>query len=192
MQKSTLLLLSCLAFISATAQHSPPNANIPVFRMPVATFNEAYSNYKTKYIVLRKDTTGVMVNSKIYHENGKYYLSDKEKSDSDHRVYADETLKISFQDQRNGQVIEGVANDTCWLFKVISGKITLYSRYPPPDYLSNECLTAFQVNDGPIERLDIDKLRSALQDNKKAIAALDKNNLNKNNYIKAVEKFNKE
>src|SRR6185295_1499471 len=162
MRKSTLFLLSSLAFMFTKAQQAPYKASIPVFHMPVTTINAAYSNYRTKYIVLKKDSTGIVVNSKIYLERGVYYLSDKEKSDSDHRVYANETLKISFQDQRNGQVFEGIANDTCWLFKVISGKISLYSCYPPPDLLTNECLDAFQVGEGPVQKFDPDKLRSSI------------------------------
>src|SRR5689334_2093895 len=38
--------------------------------------NSAYSNYKTKYFVLKKDSTGTNVSSKIYMApEGRFYLS---------------------------------------------------------------------------------------------------------------------
>ena len=63
----------------------------------------------------------------------------------------------------------------------MSGKTTLYSCYPLSDYPTNECLDAFHVGNGQIEKLDIDKLISAFQENKKAIAIFHKNNLANNN-----------
>jgi hypothetical protein len=192
MTKLALASFAILIFISVRAQEDKfkevvtPNG-------PRMYINEAYSNYKTKYFVLKKDSTGILVSSKIYLDDGKYYLSDKEESDSDHRLYADETIKISFQDQRNGQIFEGIARDSRWLFKIVSGKISLYSYYPPPDYLTNECINAFQVADGPIEywTSGVDDLVSALEENKKAKSIFLKENNAKNNFIKGVEKFNK-
>src|SRR5215813_5247782 len=107
MRKSTLFPLSCLIFIFTDAQQPQHKASyIPPFEPRVATFNGNYTysdyNYKTKYVILKKDSTGIQVNSKIYKDDdGRYYLNTKDDSDSDHRVYANETIKISFQDQRD-------------------------------------------------------------------------------------------
>jgi hypothetical protein len=156
----------------------------------VRGLNAAYSNYKVKYFVMKKDSSGTNVSSKIYvNEDGRFYLSteNKEYSDESHRIYADETVKINYDDQRFQKKFEGIAVGNAWLFKVVEGKINLYSCYPPPDYVSNECLSAFQVGDGEIEPLEADKLKLALQNNPDALKALEKND-----YLKAVKKFNKE
>lgn len=181
------LLIFCLSF-STKAQE-------PKFKMGffgngkyAPMINSAYSNYKTKYFVQKKDGSGITITSKIYvTENGRYYLTDDKKdSDTSARIYAEATNKITFEDRRIQKIIEGTSLDGAWLFKVVEGKINLYSCYPPPDYISNECLSAFQLGNGDIEAIDIEKLKAIMKDDKKAVEALDKKDC-----IKAIKKFNK-
>src|SRR5262249_9010582 len=141
----------------------------------------------------KKDGSGVMVRSRIGRTtDGRYFVNEKNEEDSVNRIYADQTTRITFQDKRKGVVVEGIAMDGAWLFKIVPGKISLYSCFPPPDFISNACISAFQVGDNPIEMVGLDKLRTAIGDNKKAIAIFDKENVGKNNYVKAVQKFNKD
>jgi hypothetical protein len=65
--------------------------------------NSSYSNFRVKYFVLKKDSTETKASSKIYKtENWRFYLSteNKESSDEAHRIYADQTIRIYYEDQR--------------------------------------------------------------------------------------------
>lgn len=198
MKEFILCLTTSLFCLMARTQEPKFGANTePKFKWGIdasgrnmAYINAAYSNYKTNYFVLKKDSTGTNVNSKIYvTDSGRFYVSteNKESSDEAHRIYADETIKINYDDQRFQKKFEGIALGNAWLFKVVEGKINLYSCYPEPDYLSNEAISAFQVGDGDIEPLAIDKLKLAVQNNPDAVKAIEKKD-----YLKAVKKFNKE
>jgi hypothetical protein len=158
-----------------------------------AVFNSAYTNYATDYFVQRKDGSGFITKSKIHVDDaGRQYLLYKEDgSKEEKRVYASETMKISYEERRKGIRVEGMAWDSCWLFKLVEGKITLYSNFPPPMDLANETVFAIKVEDGPIEIFSPEKLRLAVQGNKAATEALDKK-FWQNNYLKAAQKFNKD
>jgi hypothetical protein len=163
---------------------------------PTTLFNGAYSNNKYEYMVIKKDGTGAKVKSMIHTaEDGRHFLAIKDKgnalAESSNRIYVSETNTITFFDNSSGKNLTGIATDSCWLFKIISGKLSLYSCYPPALYLSNDHIIAFQVNDELIQNFDADKLRSVLSNNTKAVDIFDKKNKD-NNYIRAVQKFNEE
>jgi hypothetical protein len=168
--------------------------NVGAFGRSNVLYNTAYSNHKLEYTVIKKDGTGVKVKSMIHTaEDGRHFLAIKDKSnalaDSANRIYVSETNTITFFDNSSEKNLTGIATDSCWLFKIISGKLSLYSCYPPALYLSNDQIIAFQVNDELIQNFDPDKLRSVLVGNVKAMEIFDKKNKD-NNYIRAVQKFN--
>lgn len=147
-------------------------------------------------MVIRKDGTGIKVKSMIHTaEDGRHFLAIKDKKntvgDSSNRIYVSETNTITFFDNSSGKNLTGIATDSCWLFKIVSGKLSLYSCYPPALYLSNDQIIAFQINDELIQNFDPEKLRLVLVGNSKAADFFDKTNKD-NNYIRAVQKFNEE
>ena len=74
------------------------------------------------------------VHSKIYStEDGRFYLSTENNNEGDKnsRVYADETIKINFQDRQSNTVVEGRLIGNAWLFKVEEGK-SVYIRITFP------------------------------------------------------------
>jgi hypothetical protein len=73
------------------------------------------------------------------------------------------------------------------MFKLLEGKISLYSCYPPPNELADECVHGLQLGDGPIQPFDAEALKQLIQGNPKAMQAWEKKN-----YIKAVNRFNNE
>jgi len=160
---------------------------------PSVGFNAAYTNYATDYFVQKKDGTGFITKSKIHLDPaaGQYLIYNEYGSKEEKRIYTSETTKISYEDRRIGKRIEGFAWDSCWLFKLLEGKITLYSNFPPPTTLANETVFAMKIGDGPIEIFSPEKLRAAVEGNKAATEAFDKKYW-QNNYLKAAQKFNKD
>jgi hypothetical protein len=123
------------------------------------------------------------------------------KSDSLHRyqkVYSDQTLYIStISNSDSGQETYGVPTDSCWMFKVIDGSITVYAK--SLDYLNttvvmfiaeNEfapsAIVGIQLNDGPIEKYSRENLIKMVGQDADALEYI-----NKKKYYKAVRKFNK-
>ncbi|MDB5026273.1 MAG: hypothetical protein JWP78_4028 [Mucilaginibacter sp.] len=129
--------------------------------------------------ILFKDSTRKKTYSNIYFDTilRKSYLilEDKSfsKSDTAHRnqkIYPDQTLKISrinFSDK----VINGIANDSCWMFKVLPGSINVYS------YLSEEngptfnawTIIGIQQNDGPIIKYNPENLKQMVAQDSEAL-----------------------
>ncbi|RKR81735.1 hypothetical protein BDD43_1886 [Mucilaginibacter gracilis] len=134
-------------------------------------------NSKFNFVVTMKDNSVRAIRSKIYVDsvNNKTYLLDAE---SKQKIYCNQTQKIN-----RGDAVTGMATDSCWLFKIVSGKINAYS------FLSESAgpfsLTALQTGDGPIKNFDARLLEQMIADNPKAMKPF-----LKKDYLKAIEKFN--
>jgi hypothetical protein len=161
------------------------------------------------YLVKFKDGTTKTVKSYIYIDTTlhKSYLLfvDKSvpKSDTAHRkqkIYADKTSSIgrifettdandSTQSVKQDFFI-GLATDSCWLFKVLPGKITLYSFFSEKGssgLFDPSTVVGIQFDDGPITRLDFDVLKSFIASDEKAMKYF-----TKKDYYSAIEKFDKD
>ncbi|MFL5772836.1 MAG: hypothetical protein ACJ75F_06750, partial [Flavisolibacter sp.] len=92
-------------------------------------------NIKYEFVVLLRDSNQVKLKSKIYSDTVRHLnyvvFEDKSisKSDSNRKrnILPSETLSISRADRMTGANIIGFPTDSCWLFKVVSGKINIYS-----------------------------------------------------------------
>jgi hypothetical protein len=168
-----------------------PKLDLFVNRQQAGNSTSPISNVKVQYYVLKKDSTGMNVKSKIYMaDDGRYFLSteNKEKGDEVKRIYAGQTIKINFVDYREQKTVEAIANDSSWMFKVLEGKINLYDNYPPMDGdVYNGGFSAFQLGDGAIEPLDEERLKQIMHDNPQALEALEKGDI-----AKAVKRYNKD
>jgi len=146
------------------------------------------SNVKVQYFVMKKDSSGINVKSKIYlADDGRYFLSteNKAKGDEAKRIYPAQTIKINFVDYRELKTVEAIANDSAWLFRVLEGRISLYDCYPPQSEVWNGEISAFQVGEGAIEPLREERLKQAMLDNPKALKFLDAGDI-----VKAVKTYN--
>ena len=174
--------------------------------MMMMTLNwRANAGKGTTYQVTLKDSSVKQVVSFMYidttlHKN--FLLSvDKKypKSDSAHRyqkIYSDQTLYISaVVNGSSGQESYGVPKDSCWMFKVIDGSLTVYAKslnyLTESDGLLNttdfepSAIVGIQLNDGPIEKYNKENLVKMVGGNMDAVEAIEKKK-----YYKAVRKYN--
>jgi hypothetical protein len=140
-------------------------------------------NLKYKFSVVMKDSSVKEVKSKIYADTAKHknYLLLKEK-DTETKIYCDQTLSIT----RSSGIVNyiGMATDSCWLFRTIRGRVSAYSHVSEIYNITSEYLRAFQVGNGPIQKLDSASLAAVLKDDPKALKAV-----TKNDYYKAIVKY---
>ena len=173
---------------------SQMNMNMNMQRMMNMSMFRSYNymtNQKYKFSVLLKDSTVREIKSKIYMDTTlhKSYLTydDKtiegSKKEREKRIYSTETLNISRKE--NGSVFTGMATDSCWLFKVVAGKINAYSPLSETYDIDSFYLRAYQLGNGPIQKIDSASLAPILAKSPKALKAF-----KKKDYYKAIDKYN--
>jgi len=159
-----------------------------------------YSNFETlenneyTFDVLMKDNKTMTITSKMYADAGthKCYLlvEDKTlpKNDPKRRMglFVDQTVKITRKDAAGKEMV-GMGTDSCWLFKVISGKINYYSHLSETKHLNYSYLKAFQIGNGPVQSLDSASLGEAVYKDPKAYKLV----LN-SEFFRAIQKYNED
>jgi hypothetical protein len=103
------------------------------------------------------------------------------------RGCSDQTIRVFRVDPTDYRKIEGFANDSCWQFKVVSGKINAYSALPEVNKLTAEYLSAFQVDDGAIKPITREGLLEVISENTKATVAF-----YGGDYLAAIRRFNQD
>jgi hypothetical protein len=161
-------------------------------------FNIDYAiNNKYEFWVTMKDGTEKKIESKIYADTAKHsnylLITDKKFKKGDpmreQRIYSDQTSRILRQtsDWTDTVVtIKGIATDSCWLFKVVQGKINAYSYLSETENLSTFYISAFQEGNGPVQKLTPEALEPIIKTDEKAYAAF-----KKKDYLSAIKKYNK-
>lgn len=172
-------------------------ADLDIQRNILMSDNSNSVNFKYDYLVTMKDNAQLIVRSKIYADTARHktYLIfvDKKYNRTDtnrnRKIYVSQTLSIARMTGSGGlekKWYTGMATDSCWMFKAISGNINAYSTFsenglgliPPP-------LMAIQRGEGPIIKLTAGNLKPMVGQD---IAAL--KNIQKGNYYKAIERYN--
>ncbi|WP_426671788.1 hypothetical protein ACPPVU_11175 [Mucilaginibacter sp. McL0603] len=166
------------------------------------------ANQRTTYNVTFKDSSvkevfSLMYTDTILHKNYLLFV-DKNfpKSDTvhrNHKIYPDQTIYISTnRDIQSDKEIYGVPNDSCWMFTVIGGQLTVYARnmnylrpaskgYSYSDELYEPAITGIQINDGPVLPFNADNLKKMVGQNVKALELIaDKK------YFRAIKRYNKD
>lgn len=202
--KSILLtLIFSNFFLFAKAQYGfggggPGNMPIPNgyssnYEKPITIKTiDYFQNVSYKFKVTLLNDSVEFVRSKIYADtllNQTYLIKLNRKIEKDMpgretKIFAKDTKKISRQGYES-LAIEGIATDSCWLFKVINGQISAYSPLTSLNFLSTYYLNAFKVADGVIQKFNPKELEKAIADNPKAKKAFDKKN-----YYKAINIYN--
>lgn len=159
------------------------------------------------YKVVMKDGSQQTITSYIYFDTlqKKSYLLlvDKRypRSDTAHRkvkIYSTQTISISRDATPSNpddsvakrEWFDGMATDSCWLFKAIKGKINLYSFVSElgNSYLFDpSTIAAVQYGTGAIEKFEPDALKAFIGNDEKAMKYFDKKN-----YFDAVKRYNKD
>jgi hypothetical protein len=155
--------------------------------------SEVLANYRYEYTVQFKDSTRLTFRSRIHSDTiaKVSYLSFEDKTkpreaaDRQRRILPSETIYVSRLD-RSGVFIQGFPTDSCWLFRIESGKINIYSFLSEVS-INTDYITAIQLGEGPVEPLSEARLREMLQGDEKALKFLEKKN-----YYRAIREFNKE
>lgn len=165
-------------------------------------------NPKHTFMVTMADGSKKEAYSRIYADTvaHKSYLllEDKSlpKSDSNRvrKIYPQQTMAIVRNMALAPSIIKradfptepryytGIAKDSCWMFKVISGPVSAYSLLSEEEgqTFNPGTIVGIQLNDGPIVRCTEENLKAMVgQDAEAMEKILDKN------YLKAIKKFNR-
>jgi hypothetical protein len=158
-------------------------------------------NYDYVYVITMADSSKRQVYSKIYldtakHKNYLLFLDrDLPKTDPNRikKIYSYETLSIE-RNLAGGGVFDdkwykGIAKDSCWMFKVISGPINAYSVLSEEDNskFMPETLVGIQKGNGPILKVSAENLMSMVVQNADAYGYA-----KIKNYYQAIKKYNRD
>lgn len=171
---------------------------MPFMVDPVNVRNDPFFMFRNNeepynFRVFFKDSTKMFVTSFIYADSAKrsFYIIAEDRSlpEKDpkrtQKIYPVETASIiQFNDSGN---LTGVPTDSCWLFKVISGKISVYSQIPKAKGLKNDMITASQVGNGPVDKFYPLVLYPIIKEDHAAL-----NEWSKEAFINAIKKYNKD
>jgi hypothetical protein len=152
----------------------------------------ATNNIKHDFTVTMKDSATKKITSKIYTDTTihKDYLLLVDKSfpksnpKREQKIYANQTIKISRDDY--DPPFDGMANDSCWMFKVMDGPISAYSYLSETEDFETSII-GIQTNNGPIKALNKDNLKQIISADNEAMALF-----NKKKYFAALKKYNKD
>lgn len=137
-------------------------------------------NNRYSFTVTLKDNSTREVRSKIYADSlrNRTYLLDPA---TQQKIYCGQTKSII----RNDNGVSGIATDSCWLFKVVSGQINAYSQLSETGGLNSYYIMAIQQGNGEVRSFTPDLLGSIIRNDAKAEKAY-----LKKDYYKAIERFN--
>ncbi|WP_176851957.1 hypothetical protein [Mucilaginibacter sp. OK268] len=166
-------------------------------------------NLKYNFIVTMADSSKKEVSSKIYSDTAthKTYLLFVDKSvpksdpNRNKKIYPSQTVSIARDVAGPGpgfnradyvapppRFFNGIAKDSCWMFKVISGPINAYSclsEEGDTQIFDPSTIVGIQLNNGAIEKFNEENLKNMVGQD---IDALE--NIQKKNYYKAIKKYN--
>ena len=141
------------------ATHPLPSPQMPFSHFMMMPMNYPYATSKPQkhnFIVIFKDGHSLSIYGKINADSVTQYLqwSDKMVGRNDsggmQKIYPSETRSIT-RDDRNSPQYTGMAANTCWLFKAITGKISGYSPVAD-DELSESFLSYIQKRTDPCRK----------------------------------------
>jgi hypothetical protein len=211
----TLLLLSILfnfALKNSSAQSIGVGfgVGIPYMAMGGMRYNIATeaANQKHSFTVVMADGTSWDFDSKIYtnptlRKSYVFFVNDKlPKTDTNRNVviYPGQTKKLIRKDAvvfvgskgNDGpkeEPLAAVPKDTCWMFKIYAGAISIYSYKAETDasqYFDFSTMVGIQSGDDPIMRYSEENLRKLISSDAEAMELF-----YKKDYYKAIKKFDK-
>ena len=155
-------IIGVVAFVicSESAIAQAPMSTPFFFRRPWTTTPVEASSKKHEFTVIFKDSTKLTSRAKIDEHKGRFYLAINEPTLT-RSIIPSQTLAIS-RPGKDGKIYTGIATDSCWLFKIVEGKINLYSVLSEDNF---SFIIAMQKgNDAPIVPLNKENAKEAVID----------------------------
>jgi hypothetical protein len=168
--------------------------------------NRGDFNFKHKFFATMANGSRKEIDSRILTDEAthKTYLLYVDKnlprsdSNRNQKIYPDQTLGIerigfalvpdprfAFKSNTVEKIWKGVAKDSCWMFKVISGDINVYSCLSE-EYYNQSLVVGIQLHDdGPIVKYNEENLKEILGDDVDALK-----DIQQKKYFKAIRKYN--
>jgi hypothetical protein len=178
--------------------------NMQTLRGADYVYNEKYD-----FMVTMLDGSKKLVRSKIYVDTAtdKNYLLlvnknlPKTDPNRNQKIYPSQTLSIDRDVTPGGINIDdpppekkvyftGIAKDSCWMFKVLSGPITVYSYLTEHNsqLFDPVSIVGIQFHDGPIVAFNAENLKAIIgQDDLDALEIIQHEN-----YYRAIKKYNRD
>jgi hypothetical protein len=194
------LIVVCVGGLRAQGHFAPsytPHFDHTFHPMQFNNYYETMS-LRHKFRIVFTDGTDTIVSSMIHADTPSYYLLLENKSvkkkDSGRfrRIYPSQTKYIVRLDKyivsRDKYVdaeSNGMASDSCWLFKSIDGKISAYTPLAEDD-VEDDLLRYIQKDQGPLVQLTSEHLQEMAQGNEKAVSLAERNK-----YTKSIKQYNK-
>lgn len=196
MKLPTLLFLLILLPISLTvAQVNITTIHTPYGNATVYTHRaQYYNNYgssagqayrpKHKFYVEMKDGRQLLVHNVMDYYDSVAKLVLTRKSDSTITIRPNDTKLIVTMVYRTNERLEGIPADSCWLFKIVKGKINGYSPFAEKD----DFVIAIQKgDDGAIVPLNPNNLAEMVGTDDPKINKL----VEKKKLVNAIRAYNK-
>lgn len=155
------------------------------------------------FVVVMRDSTRLNVASALYTDSATHkrfiIFTDKKYSKKDtnryKKIYPSQTArlirKVSWPGDFSDPVCQGIPNDTCWMFKVITGPIGAYCYFSRVDLPGRDPepfqVAGIQLNNGAIVEFSDSNLKQMIASDSTAMEYFQKKK-----YIKALKRFNKD
>ena len=150
------------------------------------------------FVVTFRDSTTKKVRSAIFTDSVTrrsfiVLVDTKYKKNSDtnryKRIYPSQTLSLACWLTVNQGRVQGRPTDSCWVFKAIKGRLTVYSyqvnfvgiMFDP------SMIIGIQLNDGPLLPFNKENLKAMVGQNTKALELIEEKK-----YIEAIKRFNRD
>ncbi|MFC0518383.1 hypothetical protein ACFFGT_29485 [Mucilaginibacter angelicae] len=169
--------------------------------------NKSTSNPEYTFLVTMLNGTKKEVNSRIYvdayaHKSYLLFIDHslaKTDTNREQVIYPEQTVEIARNltpspSEKHAVITSspyyytGVAKDSCWMFKVISGSINVYSLLSEQEgkMFNPKSIVGIQLNNGPIVQYNEENLRAMIGDDLDAIESIQWKN-----YLKAIKIYNR-
>ena len=152
------------------------------------------------FVVIFWDNSRKEVTSAIYTDSASrkrfIVFVDKKYEESDtnryKKIYPSQTINLVcpalLSDDYTGP-LQGRPNDSCWVFKAMAGRLTVYSDLVIGDisYLDPSMIIGIRLDDDPMVKFSVENLRTMVGQNAKALELIEDKK-----YIKAIKRFNRD
>ena len=147
--------LCCCTALQAQYRYTPPPP--PIHFQPYNFYSGSSTTISQKhhFKIVFADGRDTTVYTRIIADSPAQYLMVENKSvgkkDSARhlKIFPSATKYISHLDVLSGGDFVGQASDSCWLFKVIGGKINAYTEMAESS-VTDDCIRYIQLGDGPM------------------------------------------
>ncbi|MFS2186322.1 hypothetical protein ACCC92_06580 [Mucilaginibacter sp. Mucisp84] len=169
--------------------------------------NNSTNNPEYTFLVTMLNGSKKEVKSRIYvdayiHKSYLVFIDQslsKADTNREQTIYPEQTIEIarniaSSSTKKSAGVSSapiyyaGIAKDSCWMFKFISGPINAYSLLSDPEgkMFNPKSIVAIQLNNGPIVQYNEENLRVMVGDDLDAIESIQWKN-----YLQAIKRYNR-